>query len=86
MTTLGDAPGSAEFVRILVTAASDMALAFAGCPDENVCAHLDRTLVNMQRGIAGELGPTAAAQIVTALKRAVMAQKAELEALGMGSA
>lgn len=63
-----------------------MALAFAGYPDENVCAHLDRALVNMQRGIADDLGPTAAAQIMVALKLAVMAQKAELEALSMGRA
>ena len=75
-TMIKDAPGGAELIRTLVATASDMGLAFAGEPDDKVRAHLDRALVNMQRGIANELGPNAASQIVAALKRAVMAQKA----------
>jgi hypothetical protein len=83
---LNDTAGGAELIRRLVAAASDIALAFAGYPDDSIRAHLDHALVNMERGIADELGPTAAAQIMVALKRAVLAHKAELEALGMGSA
>ena len=79
-TMLKDAPGGADFIRTLVAAASDMAQAFAGYPDDEVYAFLDRALFNMHRGIADELGPTAAAQIIVALKRTVMTQKAELEA------
>ena len=85
-TMLKDLPGGVELIPILVAAASDMALAFTGYPDDAIRIHLDHALVNMTRGIADELGPTAAAQIVVALKRAVLAQKAEIEALGMGRA
>jgi hypothetical protein len=53
--SLKDAPGSAEFIRTLVAAASDMALAFAGYPDETIRAHLDLALINMHRRIAKEL-------------------------------
>lgn len=63
-----------------------MGLAFAGEPDDRVRAHLDRRCVEMERGLAAELGPTAAAQIVAMLKRAVMAQKAELEMKPWGRA
>jgi hypothetical protein len=83
---LRDAPGSADFIRTLVAAASDMALAFAGYSDDAIRAHLDLALDNMHRRIAKELGAEAADQIVAALKLAVMAQKAELEALGLGCA
>jgi hypothetical protein len=82
---LGDAPDGAEFVSTLVATASDMGLAFAGYPDDAVRDHLDRALVNMEIGIADELGPTAAAEIMVMLKRAVMAQKAELETLAIGN-
>jgi hypothetical protein len=83
---LKDAHGGAEFIRTLVAAASDMGLAFAGYPDGAIRAHLDHALVNMERGIADELGPSAAAEIMVTFKAAVIGHKHELEARGMGSA
>jgi hypothetical protein len=86
MIQLQDARGGAELIRSLVAAASDMGLAFAGEPDDKVRAHLDQSCVEMERGLAAELGPTAAGQIVAMLKRAVLAQKAELELRPWGRA
>jgi hypothetical protein len=83
---LEDAPGGAELISSLITAASDMALAFAGEPDDKVRAHLDRSCVRMERRLAARIGPTAAAQIVAALKLEALAQKAELELRPWGRA
>lgn len=78
--------GGAELIECLAAASGDLGLAFAGEPNHRVRAHLDRALVTMERGLAEELGATMAAKIVAALKHAVLAQKAKLEALGMGRA
>jgi len=82
MTTimLKDAPGGAELIDRLVAAAGGMALAFVEGPDDKVRAHLDQNCDGIERALAEAVGAGTAREMVSVLLRAVLAEKARLEA------
>jgi hypothetical protein len=86
MTTilLKDAPGAADFIDRCVAAAADMALAFVGEPNDKVMVCLNQTRANLQRDLAPQLGAEIAEAVAQAFTKAVLAQKAEIEAIAPG--
>jgi hypothetical protein len=68
------------FIERIVSAAADLALAFAGEPTDKVMACLNETRENLKRDLAPQLGAEIAEAIAGAFTKAVLAQKAEIEA------
>jgi hypothetical protein len=83
---LKDLPGARQFVNTVVNAAEDMAIVMVGRPDSEVTSQLEITRVNLERDLAPEMGAKAAAEFTDIFCRAVMGEKHEREALGMGRA
>jgi hypothetical protein len=80
---LRDAPDGAEFIDRCVAAAADMALAFVGEPIDTVMRRLNQTHENLRRDLTPQFGPEVAHQVADAFVRAVIGQKAQLDA-GIG--
>jgi hypothetical protein len=83
---LKDLPGGQAFVESCTRAVSDMALAFAGEPDDRVRAHLEGRRQSFESNLATPLGEETAAAIVSAIIDVVIGRKHKLEAMGRGSA
>jgi hypothetical protein len=83
---LGRTPAGQVFIRRVLAAIADMALAFAGEPDEKVRAHLEQGREDFTAKLAEQLGVETAAAIVDAMFKAVIGRKRELEAKGGGNA
>ena len=81
MTELNDLPGGPAFVNRCVAVIADMALAFAGEPDDRVLAHLHGTKKHFEDELATQLGAENAAAVVDAMISATMARKHELESV-----
>jgi hypothetical protein len=65
----------------MITAASELALALCGEPEDRVQRHLDSACVPMEQRLAGELGAAKAATVVAALKRGTLRLKGKLDEL-----
>ena len=83
---LKDAPGGERLISRLRDAAADLALFFAGEPDEKVLAALGQARKNLEHDLADTLGAEMAAQIAESFCGAVLGHKHELESEGGGSA
>jgi hypothetical protein len=79
---LGDTLEGRAFVRRLRDQATNLALFFAGEPEEKMMAALEQTRCNLQAEIALILGTEMAAVIATGFVRAVVAIRREIEAGG----
>jgi hypothetical protein len=73
-----------EFIKNTVAMASGYATWFAGAPDAEVMQRLDEARLHMTADLAPRFGADAAAAIAAAFVRAVIRQKHDLEAAGIG--
>jgi hypothetical protein len=79
--SLKDAEGGPEFIDRCTRAVEDMALAFAGEPDERVIEHLNATKQKFESELAAVIGIEAAARIVSKMISAILGEKRRLESL-----
>jgi hypothetical protein len=79
---LGDTLEGRAFVRRLRDEATELALFFAGEPEEKMLAALEQARCNLQAEIATILGAERAAVIATGFVRAVVGCRREIEAAG----
>jgi hypothetical protein len=79
---LGNTREGRAFVNRLRDEATNLALFFAGEPEEKMLAALERTRCNLEAEIAPILGAEMAAAIATGFVRAVVDYRCEFEATG----
>jgi hypothetical protein len=80
--TLGDTLEGRAFVSRLRDEAANLALFFAGEPEEKMLAALEQTRRNLEAEITTLLGAEMAGQIAEAFVVAVVGQRREIEAAG----
>jgi hypothetical protein len=74
-----------EFIDRCVSAAADLALFYAGTPDEAMMVSLHQVRSNVEAGLAEPFGPDVAAQMAEAFVAAVIGRKREIDAAGGSS-
>lgn len=79
MTMLKDAPGGPELIQVLIGAALNLSLFFAGEPDDKVSVALEETRENLKAGLREIIGRNAGAALADAFVKAVMDRRAEIE-------
>jgi hypothetical protein len=79
---LGSTPEGRAFVRRLRDEAINLALFFAGEPEEKMMAALERARRNLEAEFATILGPERGAEIAKAFVGAVVAIRREIQSAG----
>jgi hypothetical protein len=75
----------AEFVQRCVAAADELALLYAGEPEEKMLAALHQVRANLEAKLAEPFGPDVAAGMAEAFVAAVIAREREIEAAAGGT-
>ncbi|HLZ03428.1 MAG TPA: hypothetical protein VKR55_14915 [Bradyrhizobium sp.] len=86
MTTLGSAPGGAQFIDSLVEAIKTLALLYASTPDARALPHLEQYAAMIQPAVSEAIGAGSAARLLNAFRSAVMTEKHRIESSGASRA
>jgi len=79
MTTLGEAPGGAQFIESLTGVVKQLGLLYAHTPDERAQSSLDGYIERIGDAIVEAVGAKTAPKLLEALRCAVMSRKKEIE-------
>jgi hypothetical protein len=86
MTTLGDAPGGAQFIESLISAVRTFALLYANTPDARALPHLQDYVASIEPAVAEAIGAGQAAKVLEAFRGVVMTEKHKRESGGASRA
>ena len=86
MTTLGDAPGGAQFIENLIGAIKTLALLYANTPDARALPHLQDYIASIEPTVAEAIGAGPTGKVMGAFRSAVMTEKRKIRSGGASRA